>query len=552
MCHHRTVTTGPTDEADDARRGRASGRALLAAEGAAGVSGEVLEDLARALHLEFDYFGSMKAYERSYSAYRREGNLLAAARAARTLGWFHGSVYGEWAVYRGWIGRAVSLLEQAGANSNEHGWVLLAQAQAGGDLDDQKRLYLRAIETARRCDDADLECDALASLGIMLAFSGYASEGMARLDEALAVICAGEVEDLSVVEGVFCGLFHACERSNDVGRAEQWLRAADDYVRRRRFAAVGGYCRAYYGGILTAAGRWSEAEAEFTCALNVFSGEHGQIRGNVLCRLANLRLHQGRLEEAGELLAGLEQHEDAVRPLAALHLARGEPELARDLLQRTLAAGGIEDAVEGALLAVLVDVELAAGTVEAARQAVDRLSTLARSQSAPYLPALAALARGKLCVVIGTGDARSCLHDALRYFVQAQLPVDAARTQLELAKALASTTPAAAIAHANAALESFHRLRADRDADAASAVLRSLGVAPRSGVRARAQLTRRESEVLELVGRGLSNAEIGERLFITPKTVEHHVGRILAKLGLPSRARAVAYAVASSDRAFGP
>ncbi|PZS24787.1 MAG: hypothetical protein DLM61_21110 [Pseudonocardiales bacterium] len=134
------MTTGPTDEADDARRGRAAGGALPAAEGAAGVSGEVVEDLARGLHLEFDYLGSMKAYERAYSAYRREGNLLAAARAARTLGWFHGSVYGEWAVYRGWIGRAVSLLEQAGASSNEHGWVLLAQAQAGSGLDDQKRL----------------------------------------------------------------------------------------------------------------------------------------------------------------------------------------------------------------------------------------------------------------------------------------------------------------------------------------------------------------------------------------------------------------------------
>jgi tetratricopeptide (TPR) repeat protein len=194
------VTTGPTDEADDAQRGRAAGGASPAAEDAAGVSGEVLEDLAKALHLQFDYLGSMKAYERAYSAYRREGNPLAAARAARTLGWFHGSVYGEWAVNRGWIGRAVSLLEQASANSNEHGWVLLAQAQAGSHLDDQKRLYLRAIEAARRCGDADLECDAVASLGIMLGFSGYVSEGMARLDEALAVICAGDVEDLSVVE----------------------------------------------------------------------------------------------------------------------------------------------------------------------------------------------------------------------------------------------------------------------------------------------------------------------------------------------------------------
>ena len=149
----------------------------------------------------------------AYAAYRREGDLLAAARAARTLGWFHGSVYGDWAVYRGWVGRAVSLLEEAGVDSNEHGWVLLAQAQAGGGLDVQKRLYEDAIATARRCQDGDLECEALAALGIMLAFSGHVADGMARLDEALAAICAGEVDDLSVVEGVFCGLFNACERT---------------------------------------------------------------------------------------------------------------------------------------------------------------------------------------------------------------------------------------------------------------------------------------------------------------------------------------------------
>jgi len=48
--------------------------------------------------------------------------------------------------------------------------------------------------------------------------------------------------------------------------------------------------------------------------------------------------------------------------------------------------------------------------------------------------------------------------------------------------------------------------------------------------------------VLELIGRGLTDAEIGERLFIRPKTVEHHVGWILAKLGLRGRTEAAAYA----------
>ena len=492
----------------------------------------------------------MKVYEQTYAAYRKEGDLLAAARAARTLGWFHGSVYGDWAVYQGWTRRALSLLEQGGVEPTAKGWVALARAQAGSDLEEQRQLYLQVIDTAQRCGDADLECDALASLGIMLAFSGYVAEGMTRLDEALAAICAGEVKDLSVVEGVFCGLFHACERTNDVPRAEQWLRAADDYVNRLGFAAVGGYCRAYYGGILTAAGRWVEAERELTTALDVFSADHVQMRASVLCRLAHLRVQQGRAEEAAELLTGLEQNQDAVRPLAALHLARGDTDRARDLLQRTLAAVGMEDAVEGPLLAMLVDVHLGVGATQAARETADRLSALAGNQSAPYLRALAALAHGKLCLANQATDAdpRQCLHEALRGFIEARLPVDAARTQLELAKALAATAPAAAVAEAYAALESFLLLRADRDADEARALLRSLGGAPRAGPRSHEQLTRRELEVLQLVGRGLSNAEIAMRLFISPKTVEHHVGRILAKLGLPNRARAVAYALASSGR----
>jgi DNA-binding CsgD family transcriptional regulator len=55
-------------------------------------------------------------------------------------------------------------------------------------------------------------------------------------------------------------------------------------------------------------------------------------------------------------------------------------------------------------------------------------------------------------------------------------------------------------------------------------------------------LTRREAEILALLSEGLRNAAIARRLFVSTKTVDHHVSAILAKLGVPSRAEAVAMA----------
>lgn len=54
-----------------------------------------------------------------------------------------------------------------------------------------------------------------------------------------------------------------------------------------------------------------------------------------------------------------------------------------------------------------------------------------------------------------------------------------------------------------------------------------------------AELTRRQSEVLELLRRGLSTAEIGERLLISPVTVRRHLGLAMAKLSAKNRAAAL-------------
>ena len=64
-------------------------------------------------------------------------------------------------------------------------------------------------------------------------------------------------------------------------------------------------------------------------------------------------------------------------------------------------------------------------------------------------------------------------------------------------------------------------------------------------------LTRREREVLALLGEGLTNRQIAERLVVAPKTAENHVASVLFKLDLTGRAQAAAYAVRHLDAAPG-
>ena len=152
---------------------------------------------------------------------------------------------------------------------------------------------------------------------------------------------------------------------------------------------------------------------------------------------------------------------------------------------------------------------------------------------------------------MATGDdetAIALLEHAVALLGDDERPLQLATLRLELASALArSGDQPGAIVAARAALACFDRLGANPHRDRAAALLRTLGdagrVKPHRSDDLATVLSAREREVLELVRHGLSNAEIASRLFISPKTAEHHVGRILAKLGVRSRAEAAALTV---------
>jgi DNA-binding NarL/FixJ family response regulator len=134
------------------------------------------------------------------------------------------------------------------------------------------------------------------------------------------------------------------------------------------------------------------------------------------------------------------------------------------------------------------------------------------------------------------------------------LPFHAARVRVELARVVSAENPSLAVVEASWALDRLERLGAHRDAAAAAALLRSLGIATRPGPRQVGRLSQRERDVLALLKRGLTNPEIAAELFISPKTAAHHVSSILAKLNLRSRAEAAAFAAtyrASDEIAVG-
>jgi DNA-binding NarL/FixJ family response regulator len=196
------------------------------------------------------------------------------------------------------------------------------------------------------------------------------------------------------------------------------------------------------------------------------------------------------------------------------------------------------------LAELLGEAEIARGAWAHAVERGRQLSELGRALECRILVARGERLRGRAAAAgMDPAAAREHLQTALATFSFLGMPFEVARTRQALAEALREQSPAVAEAEARAALAAFEDLEAGRAADAVAALLRELGVkAARRGPRGIGALTKREREILELLGKGLSNPEIAERLFLSRKTVEHHVAHVLGKLGLKNRAEAAAEA----------
>jgi DNA-binding NarL/FixJ family response regulator len=528
-------------------------RAAFAAALAEEETPEALDGMGVALWWLGETRASVAHTERAYAEFRRAGDSVPAAVAAMSLCVTWVSNFDNHAAAGGWLARAERLLGDVDPNPLQ-GWLWLLHGYLEPDTGRALELQQRVLELARATGDPDLELCALGDLGLTLVTQGRAAEGLALIDEAMAGTLGGEHRRLLTVVVASCDMLVACDLAGDLRRAAQWCQVADQFISRYGCPFLYARCRTLYGGVLMAKGRWAEAEAELKAAIRMAEGPGPASHAEALARLADLRLRQGRLEEAEALLPERGGGRAAARTAARLRLARGEPSVAAGLLERSLEDDG-QPGIHGerhlraaAALETLVAAQLALEDLGAATAAAARLAELAGAEGDSQVAAMAAQAGARVAAATERPqEARRLLERALGLFSDNDLPYETALARVELARALAGANPELAVAEARTALGAFERLGAKGAADAADALLRSLGAPGRTGPKRVGVLTRREQEVLRLVGLGLSNPEIAQRLFISRKTAAHHVSNVLAKLGVRNRAGAIAYATRHQD-----
>jgi DNA-binding CsgD family transcriptional regulator len=500
---------------------------------------EAFFGLATALFWLGDIAGTIANCERAYAGFRRHGNALFAAGAALSLVGYNKGFLGNTAAARGWLSRAARLVENEVPQMR--GELLGATAYVTDDPVESEALARQAAEIGRANGNSDLELMALHAVGQALVQQGRTEEGMSLLDEAMAGVIGGEGSDPLTVAQMSCMTMVVCGSCFDLERATQWVQSLQRFIDQYGCPFLYAECRTYYGRVLFESGDWAAAETLLSEAISLSRGVYKAPYAFATGTLAELRLAQGRLEEATALLVGVEGREEAAAAVASIHVARGEAAAARAVLRRRLAATSPDRLDVAAVIGLLGEAEVALGDAAAALERGRVLVALGVANHCELIVAHGERLVGHALAAVDAPAARTHLETALSAFVQAGLPYRAAQTRLLLAQVLGHNDREVAGAEARVALSVFEDLGANRDADAAAALMRELGIrAARTGPRNVGRLTRREMEVLTLLGEGLSNPEIADRLVLSRKTVEHHVARVLSKLGLRRRAEAAA------------
>jgi DNA-binding CsgD family transcriptional regulator len=200
-------------------------------------------------------------------------------------------------------------------------------------------------------------------------------------------------------------------------------------------------------------------------------------------------------------------------------------------------AGQLASHVPNALWLIMELVEAAARS----RRPDDAAAHVAAAREAhigELSPRLALILAGAAAMAAADTDHRDLFERALRTPDADRWPFDLARIHLAYGERLRrSQSPSDARAHLRAAIDAFEQLGAQPWAARAANELRATGVhRERPAAPDTTGLTAQQRQIAELAAAGLTNKQIAERLFLSPRTVGYHLYQIFPKLGVTSRA----------------
>jgi DNA-binding CsgD family transcriptional regulator len=302
-------------------------------------------------------------------------------------------------------------------------------------------------------------------------------------------------------------------------------------------------------------GHWAEAERSALEHLELAerTGQSGE-RLIAIYNLSVVQAHMGRLDEARSVLDAAVQEAETGDPwnlylvlsaLGFVELSAGRIEAALQALERSYRV--YEDSGAGETPAVfenLIEALVLAGRPDDAERVLEVYEGRARAVRTPM--ALAPSLRSRALILAERKDidvAVESLTEALGYHEQVEMPFSRARTLLVLGEVQRRRGERRAAREAlEEAAAIFDRLGSPPWSERAKAALLRVPTRRRA---ASDDLTPTESRIVELVLAGSTNREIAQALFVTEKTVEANLTRVYRKLGVRSRAALAAQAIGS-------
>ncbi|KUN29443.1 LuxR family transcriptional regulator [Streptomyces antibioticus] len=367
----------------------------------------------------------------------------------------------------------------------------------------------------------------------------------------------------AVLRHVTHGLYALAEVATQLGhdrRARGLLREVEDLVEHAADGRIECLPRVVELRLDWMAGRWTRLDEDYAALAHAHPDvkqiniDRAVCQGHLAFSRGRRSLAHDHFVTAAAAARGTSEVDVSLRTAAALagfRLAEGDPQEAWAIAEPALSMlRGLRSwARTMDLVPVAAEASLACGHHALAERLVAEAESDLCDRDAPAASAELAMARGVLLRATDPERAAEHFAEAQHRWQDIGRPYEVAKAAERRGEALTCSSPDNAAAHLADAARGFTELGATGDAARCQQRLRELGVqtSRRPGRRGYGgELSPREREVAKLLADGATNQDIAQTLFLSPRTVEKHVARVLTKLG--TERKGVQGGLPNSDR----